>query len=231
MAVTHSAMFSFRKPSDEQIREYLTRQADQPFSYDCVGCTRENPQPRPGWNIDHARVLLGHGETAFQDARGAIKTWQMFPREVASICWADRRQHAPREEIHHAEPTRKAGTPAYGVPRESLLAAVVYWAAPVRLWMVFPTRVVYVLTSAIHRDGRQIEQYGFGYGTLPDHPERGEERFLVEWDRRDDSVWYDLTAFSRPGHWLARVGYPYTRYEQARFRRLSCAAMQRAVSA
>ena len=28
------------------------------------------------------------------------------------------------------------------------------------------------------------------------------------------------------GHWLARLGYFYTRYEQARFRRLSCQAMQ-----
>ena len=53
--------------------------------------------------------------------------------------------------------------------------------------------------------------------------------FLVEWDRADDSVWYDLMAVSQPAHWLARLGYPYTRYEQARFRRLSCAAMQRAV--
>ena len=198
-------MFSFRKPSNEQVREYLTRQADQPFSYDCVGCSRGVPEARRGWNIDRARVLLGRGEDTFQKARLAIESWQMFPREVASICWPE--------------------TPSVG-----LLSAVVYWAAPVRLWIVFPTRVVYVLSGTTHRDGRQIEQYGFGYGTLADHPERGEERFLVEWDRNDDSVWYDLMAVSQPAHWLARLGYPYTRYEQARFRRLSCAAMQRAVA-
>jgi len=197
-------MFCFFKPPDSHIRHYLARQADQPFSYDCVGCTRDTPEPRRGWNIDHARVLLGRGEVAFQKARAAIEAWQMFPREVASICWPE-------------------------TPRQGLLAAVVYWAGPLRLWILFPTRVVYVLDGAIHRDGRQIEQFGFGYGTLADHPERGEERFLVEWDRADDSVWYDLMAVSQPAHWLARLGYPYTRYEQARFRRLSCAAMQRAV--
>ena len=77
------------------------------------------------------------------------------------------------------------------------------------------------------RDGRTTLRYGFAYGTLPDHPERGEERFLVEWNQADDSVWYDLLAVSRPGHWLARIGYLYARYEQAKFRRLSGLTMQR----
>jgi uncharacterized protein (UPF0548 family) len=218
-------MFCFRKPSDARIREYLASQAEAPFSYDCVGCTREAPAERRGWNIDRARVLLGSGEGAFRKARGAIEAWEMFPREVATICWPEacRGPHASREDVHHAERDE------YYAPREGLLAAVVYWAGPLGLWILFPTRVVYVLDGGIHREGRQIEQFGFSYGTLADHPERGEERFLVEWDRTDDSVWYDLMAISQPAHWLARVGYPYTRYEQARFRRLSCAAMQRAV--
>jgi hypothetical protein len=80
------------------------------------------------------------------------------------------------------------------------------------------------------RDDRATLRYGFAYGTLPDHPERGEERFFVEWNQADDSVWYDLLAVSRPGHWLARLGYLYARYEQAKFRRLSGEAMQRTVT-
>ena len=48
----------------------------------------------------------------------------------------------------------------------------------------------------------------------------------MEWNEADDRVWYDLVAVSQPAHWLARLGYPYTRYEQARFRRLSAAAMR-----
>ena len=55
-------------------------------------------------------------------------------------------------------------------------------------------RVVYV----IDEPGR----FGFAYGTLPGHAERGEERFLVEIDAAGD-VWYDLYSFSRPAHWLA----------------------------
>jgi uncharacterized protein (UPF0548 family) len=34
----------------------------------------------------------------------------------------------------------------------------------------------------------------------------GEERFTVEWRCQDDSLWYDLLAFSLPRHPLARLG-------------------------
>ena len=64
---------------------------------------------------------------------------------------------------------------------------------------------------------------------MPDHVESGEERFLIEWDRGDDSVWYDILAFSRPQHFLTRLGYPWLRRMQKRFGRESAAAMLRAV--
>jgi uncharacterized protein (UPF0548 family) len=197
-------MFLLRKPTDGAIRDYLAAQKDQPFSYDSVGCTHTSPQPRRGWNIDCHRVLLGKGEDAFQRAMKAIDHWRMFPCEVAKLCWP-----AP--------------------PHEGQSVAVLYWAAPARLWMLFAARVISLFNETTERAGHKVEQYGFAYGTLPDHAERGEERFLVEWDRTDDSVWYELLAVSQPRHWLARLVYPYARYEQARFRRLSGAAMQRAV--
>ena len=71
--------------------------------------------------------------------------------------------------------------------------------------------------------------FRFAYGTLPDHIESGEERFTVEW-QEDDSVWYDILAFSRPNHYLARLGYYVVRRLQKRFARHSAAAMGRAVS-
>jgi uncharacterized protein (UPF0548 family) len=74
-----------------------------------------------------------------------------------------------------------------------------------------------------------IPRYGFAYGTLEDHAESGEERFLVEWNRESDEVWYDLLAFSRPNQFLARIGYPFARRLQKRFARESKAAMLRAV--
>jgi len=52
-------------------------------------------------------------------------------------------------------------------------------------------------------------RYGFAYGTLPGHPERGEEAFVVE--RVDARTTFTITAFSRPAELLARLGGPMTR--------------------
>ena len=88
------------------------------------------------------------------------------------------------------------------------------------LWSLNASRIIYVIeeVGTIHR-------FGFAFGTLPGHMEQGEERFTVEWDRRDDSVWYELFAFARPKHPLARLGYPFTRWIQKRFAVESYAAM------
>ncbi|MFJ8229790.1 DUF1990 family protein [Streptomyces sp. NPDC094448] len=51
------------------------------------------------------------------------------------------------------------------------------------------------------------ERTGFGYGTLPGHPECGEECFVVEL-REDGSVWFTVRAFSRPALWFTRLAGP-----------------------
>ena len=113
-------------------------------------------------------------------------------------------------------------------PRENLTVAVLYRANSLPFYLLMPARIVYLIDDTTPRGNQHVERYGFAYGTLPDHPECGEERFLVEWDRKDDSVHYDLVAISRPNHWFVRLGYLYTRHQQARFRRLSGLAMQQA---
>jgi uncharacterized protein (UPF0548 family) len=84
-------------------------------------------------------------------------------------------------------------------------------------------RIAYV----VEEHGR-VQRYGFAYGTLAEHAERGEERFTVEWNQDDDSVWYDILALSKPGP-MATLGYPFTRRLQKRFARDSKEAMKRAV--
>ena len=93
-------------------------------------------------------------------------------------------------------------------------------------WSLNACRVVYRID-----DEGPVVRYGFAYGTLPDHGERGEERFTVEWHHEDNSVWYDLFAFSRPNLPLARLGYPLTRLLQTRFARDSRRAMALAAAA
>lgn len=91
-------------------------------------------------------------------------------------------------------------------------------------WWLNSARIVYVVD-----EHAPVRRFGFAYGTLPGHAEEGEERFTVE-HHADDTVWYDLLAFSRARHPLARLSYPLTRRVQKRFARDSKAAMLRACS-
>jgi uncharacterized protein (UPF0548 family) len=67
------------------------------------------------------------------------------------------------------------------------------------VWTLNACRIVYVVDEAT--------RFGFAYGTLPDHAEAGEERFLIEQDD-DGGVWYDIRVFSRPNQFLARLAAP-----------------------
>ena len=81
-------------------------------------------------------------------------------------------------------------------------------------------RIVYVI------DEPHAKRFGYAYGTLPGHVERGEERFLVEIDA-EGKVWYDILAFSQPRHLLPRLAYPWARRLQRRFGRDSASALIR----
>ncbi|MCO4239027.1 DUF1990 domain-containing protein [Pseudarthrobacter sp. MDT3-28] len=65
-----------------------------------------------------------------------------------------------------------------------------------------PCEVVWV-RRPVPGDGPQSA--GFGYGTLPGHPERGEEAFEVEIGA-DGLVFLKITAFSRHANWFYQAG-------------------------
>jgi uncharacterized protein (UPF0548 family) len=91
-------------------------------------------------------------------------------------------------------------------------------------WSVNSCRVVYSVA-----DSFEAQQFGFAYGTLTSHAERGEEVFRVYLSRETGEVVYDIKSVSRPGALLAWLGYPIARGLQAKFRRDSTAAMARCV--
>jgi uncharacterized protein (UPF0548 family) len=69
------------------------------------------------------------------------------------------------------------------------------WApGPLRLWA--PCRVVWTV------DERR--RAGWAYGTLPGHPQCGEEAFVVSRDG-SGTVWLTVLAFSRPAAWWTRA--------------------------
>jgi len=91
-------------------------------------------------------------------------------------------------------------------------------------WSLNGCRVVYLIGER-----NSATKFGFAYGTLTNHAERGEEIFEVSIDPGSQEVSYCIRAASQPRAALARVGYPLTRALQARFRRDSMKAMERAV--
>ena len=106
------------------------------------------------------------------------------------------------------------------VPRDVVVkvgATVAVKARAFGTWSLNACRIVYTIDES--------RRFGFAYGTLPDHVEKGEERFLVEW-LADDSVWYDILAFSRPQHPLVKLSAPLARRLQAQFARASLNRMK-----
>ena len=91
-------------------------------------------------------------------------------------------------------------------------------------WSMNGCRVVYAIGDS---GGRE---FGFGYGTLTSHAERGEESFTVRLNPQTGDVTYTIRAVSRPRALLARLGYPVTRRLQAQFRADSATAMARALA-
>ena len=149
------------------------------------------------YTVDHNRVCLGVGRAAFARAVAAVRGWRMFALGWTHLCFAD-------------TPVETGATVAILINH-------------LGFWSLNAARIVYVLDEA---DGA-VEKFGFAYGTLIEHGERGEERFSVEYHQADESVWYDLYAFSQPQHILARLGYPVSRMLQKRFAAESKQAMAR----
>lgn len=184
---------SLEYPSQADIREFIARQGREKLSYPDVGASISGSPD--GYDLDHNRVCLGHGEAVFKAACAGLARWEMFPR--------------PWTRIEPANAAIEKGT------------VVAMLAQVYGLWWWNACRIVYTLDEST-----PIRRFGFAYGTLPGHIESGEERFSVEW-LANDTVWYDMRAFSRPRYWLVRLGYPLARRLQRRFVKQSQAAMKR----
>jgi uncharacterized protein (UPF0548 family) len=112
----------------------------------------------------------------------------------------------------------EAWSPKRTIDEGDVVAVV---ARMVGVWWLNACRIVYI----VDEEGR----CGFAYGTLPDHAETGEERFIVELDRGSGEVWYDILAFSRPKLLFTRLGYPFVRRVQHQFAKESATAMLKVV--
>jgi uncharacterized protein (UPF0548 family) len=151
----------------------------------------------PGYPINNRRGRLGVGSEAFARAAEALRGWKMYETGWTKLCWPD----AP-------------------ITGGTVVGVLGRHFGP---WSLNACRIVYV----IEEEASLPRRYGFAFGTLHGHVERGEARFTVECNGADDSVSYDVFAFARPAHPLARVASPFVQLLQRRF----AAASLRAVAA
>lgn len=194
----------FRRPSDESLWRFLDTQRALPFTYESVGGTAPGGEHPAGFTVDRLSVVLGSGHEVFRAARQGIEAWAQF-----DLGWCE------------------------AWPRETPLLVgevVAVVARSIGLWWANAARIVYVVDESVKSTEGVVAKFGFAYGTLPGHVEMGEELFLVEWDQATDAVAYNILAFSRPRHPLARLGRPLVRRLQQRFREDSAAAMQQWVN-
>jgi uncharacterized protein (UPF0548 family) len=155
---------------------------------------------------------LGSAELTYQDVggtRGALPTgYHHLRRSLVIGAGADVFADATAElfswRVHLRAGLRVTASAAAADPGAVVLLAI--GAGPVRISA--PCRVVYAIT--------QPRRHGFAYGTLPGHPESGEEAFMID-QRADGIVEFTITAFSRPATAMARAAGPLGRLVQQHY--------------
>jgi len=154
-----------------------------------------------GFVVDRSHCCIGQGRQTFEAAKQALVRWQHFQLGWIEPCW-----------------------PSTPIDAGAVVGILAKWSG---LWFINACRIVYVIDQC----EAEKSQFGFAYGTLPGHAECGEERFLLVYDEKTQSVDYQILAFSRPNKWFSKVAYPLVRRQQRRFARDSLNAMQTAVQA
>ena len=193
-------------------------------TYAAIGATQDDDfvrYPPKGYRAIERKVRIGHGEERWQHAwtetmslgiqrlSGLRVTRVDAPAEVLDNTYVPVTFDDDGQPVQPASTTSGeqvyADTGAQLVrPGDTALLLLGWGPASLRI----PVRVVYIVDEPTRR--------GYAYGTLPGHPESGEEAFIVE-HLDDGSVWLTIRAFSRPAHPALWIVYPVLRLFQAIF--------------
>jgi uncharacterized protein (UPF0548 family) len=197
---------------------------DATVSYGAVGGTNAPDLltfPPKGFRPFERRSRIGHGDARWEHAWQSVMTWGIQRGSGIQV----RLQESPievTEGTYTPVVLEEDGAPAtvepvqeavYGASGQPVLApgdTATLLIPFLFLRVAAPCRVIYVVDEPRRK--------GFAYGTLPGHPESGEEAFIVE-QTEDGSVWLTIRAFSRPSGWQWWVLYTMLRFAQALFTR------------
>ncbi len=143
-----------------------------------------------------ADVLRGRGHGLRAAARG------LSPRTRDALARRRGPGRGRRDPVHLEGAGARRRAPGCRPRRVALGVDVTFRS----LLQTIPCRVVDVVDEPDRR--------GFAYGTLPGHPETGEERFMAQRDPQTGEVTATICAFSNPATWVTRLGGPVARLVQ-----------------
>jgi uncharacterized protein (UPF0548 family) len=196
-------------------------------SYGAVGATQVPDllrYPPSGFRPIERRVRIGHGEQRWDYAWTQLFTWGVqknsgmlvevsdTPAEVTALTYTPVGFDAAGTPVSPAT-VDESGEALFGPDGSAFLrpgdtASLRIPFGPLRI--AAPVRVVYVVDQPASK--------GFAYGTLPGHPESGEEAWMLT-KADDGSVWMTIRAFSRPSSKRWWMVYPVLRIVQSVFTR------------
>jgi uncharacterized protein (UPF0548 family) len=178
-----------------RLQALLERSTAQAPTYPEVGATRAAV-------LDSSPLPAGYQHLRYQRLLGTGDA--VFEEAAASVMSWGTHRGVGFDLVATSPVAVEGATVAFGIGRGAL---------------VLPASCRVVWT--VDEPGRR----GFGYATLPMHPEDGEEAFVVSTDSAG-RVWIEIVAFSRAGRWYTRLAGPAVPVLQ----RLAVAAYARAVA-
>jgi uncharacterized protein (UPF0548 family) len=167
------------------------------FTYTERGAT-DRPFPQPldgGWPagytvmVERHEIVCSDAPAAFAALTDGILRWELHRRAGLTM----------ESDAEHAAPDVRVVS-GFGV-------------GPFRIKA--PCRVLWSRSAQLDATGRVVpgQRSGFGYGTLPGHPVRGEEGFYAELSE-DHRLFFICSAYSLPASLLYRLAAPITRLTQ-----------------
>ncbi|KAF8068437.1 hypothetical protein HT031_002126 [Scenedesmus sp. PABB004] len=241
---------SLRRPSKEQEAAVCAKGQSRGFNFSAAGASRDAPPLGAAaledgwWNVDHVRLRVGYGRQTYEATRDLVAGWGQFQlpwarvdaatpiAPGAPVCVAANVfgvwTAVPLQIVYWDEGSwRRDDEPPNGVGGQSSSSSS-QSSRRGRRWL--PGWLGGRAGQQQRRPQRHGRHLSYAAACLHSHYLAGEERFRVEWDRSDDSVWYDIFTFSRPHHPLAWLGYPVVRGLQGQFRAQSARAVARAAA-
>ncbi|WIA30553.1 hypothetical protein OEZ86_000636 [Tetradesmus obliquus] len=239
---------SFTKPTKAQQTAVCSKGSSLGFNFNSAGGSRNAPpllsaaQEDGWWNVDHERIKVGYGRKTYEATKDMLCSWGQF-----QLPWAQVDPATPIKPGSNVCVTANVFGLWTAVPLQIVYKQEGRWSRDAELGQQqqHSKQQQQQLTGTASssssssrrrswfggsRQQRHGQQLSYAHACLHTHYLAGEERFRVEWDKSDDSVWYDILTYSRPHHPLAFVGYPVVRLLQAQFRQQSMRAVARAAA-